>query len=105
MRMRPARSALSNAARFSVVSATAMSLMPSPFPLGPIETASDEVPINVMFAARDQRARARRTAPSPSLPCLIFDGGEIKDRESAILIVLAGHLTRRPADLSAYWSV
>src|SRR4051812_22580237 len=102
MRVRPVRSALSKAARFSFVSATVMRLMPSPLPLGLIETASDEVSTNVTFAARDQRASERRTAPSTSLSGLIFDGGELKDFEMAILIVLPGHLIRTPADSSAY---
>src|SRR5436309_8351462 len=105
MRVRPVRSALSKAVRFSGVSATVMRLRRSPFPLGLIETASDEVATKVTLAARDQRARERLTAPSTSLPCLIFDGGELKDFESAILIVVVGHLTRTAAALSAYWSV
>src|SRR3982751_2689184 len=105
MRVRPVRSALSKAERFSGVSATVMRLTPSPFPLGLIETASDEVSTKVTFAARDQRARERLTAPSTSEPCLIFEGGEFKDFESAILMVLVGHLTRTAADLSAYCSV
>src|SRR5438128_304490 len=105
MRVRPVRSALSKAARFSGVSATVMRLRRSPFPLGLIETASAEVSMKVMLAARDQRARARRTAPNTSLPSLIFDGGALRDFESAILIVLVGHLTRRVDDLSAYCSV
>src|SRR5438128_1250225 len=102
MRVRPVRSALSKAARFSGVSATVIRLTPSPFPLGLIESVSEEVSTNVTLAARDQRARARRTAPSTSPPALIFCGGELRDFESAILIVSVGHLILTAADLSVY---
>lgn len=45
-----------------------------------------------MFAARDQLASARLTAPSTSLSTLIAGEGAVNELESAILIVLVGHL-------------
>src|SRR5947209_3892316 len=105
MRVRPVRSALSKTARFSGVSATVMRLSRSPLPLGLMLRASDEDSIKVTLAASDQRFMARLSAPSTSLPCLIFEGGELSDFESAIFIVLPGHLTLTVELASAYCSV
>ena len=45
-----------------------------------------------MFEARDQLASARLSAPMTSLSGLIAGDGAVSELESAIWIVLVGHL-------------
>jgi hypothetical protein len=70
-----------------------MRLTPSPLvPAGLIDCAVEAVSTNLMLAASDQCASARRKAPATSLPALIFCCGAERDDEKAMLMVAAGHL-------------
>src|SRR6266498_3624687 len=74
--------------------------MPSPPFTGLTDWAFEEPSTKVTSAARDQLASARRTAPSTSLSGLIAADEAVSDVESAIWMLLVGHLICRPCELA-----
>src|SRR5215467_252958 len=77
-------------ASFSGVSAMVSRLTPSPASAGLIDVAFDQVTTKLMLDRLDQRASARRTAPTTSLSGLMLLPGERSEFESAISIVFLG---------------
>src|SRR5688572_18720016 len=83
-----------NGAAFSAVFATVIKLTPSPrVPGALMDCKSDVVTMKRRFAAAAQRVNALRVAPTTSLPDLMLVCGDDNEEESAIVIVLPGHLT------------
>src|SRR5215475_2222325 len=79
-------------ASFSRVSAIVSRLMPSPASAGLTDVAGDQVTTKLIFDRVDQRASARRAAPTTSLSGLIFAPGESSEFDNATSIVFFGHL-------------
>src|SRR5437868_8300570 len=77
-------------ASFSGVAATVMRLIPSPASAGLTEVNGDQVTTKLIFDKLDQRARARRAAPTTSLSALMFAPGESRDVESETSMVFLG---------------
>src|SRR5689334_17742559 len=77
-------------ASFSGVLAIVSRLMPSPSSAGLIEVACDHVTTKLIFERLDQRASARRAAPTTSLSDLMFAPGESSEVDSETSIVLFG---------------
>src|SRR6185436_14254302 len=80
---------------FSAVEAIVRRFTPSPASAGLIEVACDQVTTKLIFDRLDQRASARRAAPTTSLSGLMFAPGDINDVESETSIVFRGHLILR----------
>src|SRR6185369_4459414 len=70
-------------ASFSGVVAIVSRLMPSPASAGLTEVACDHVTMKLMFDNLDQRASARRAAPTTSLSGLMLAPGDCNDVEKA----------------------
>ena len=106
MRVRPDISAPLKGALFSVVCATVIKLRPSPrVPGALMDCTSEEITWKRMLATFSQRLSALRAAPTTSLPALMFDCGRESEDESAIVILLVGHLTWTEFEASVNWSV
>src|SRR6185369_14631736 len=88
-RVRPVVASELNAS-FSGVTATVNRLIPSPASAGLTEVAGDHVTRKLIFERLDQRASARRAAPTTSLSGLMFEPGESRDVESATSMVFFG---------------
>ena len=69
---------------FSGVTAIVTKLTPSPESAGLTEAAEVQVTTKLMFATLDQRASARRAAPTTSLSGLILAPGVSSELEKAI---------------------
>jgi hypothetical protein len=91
-RVRAALLVSSKIARFSLVGAIVIRFIPSPRFAGLIDCAFDCLTRNFTPAAFDQLLSARSTAPNTSLPSVMVPPESVSDDESAILIVLVGHL-------------
>ena len=65
-------------------------LIPSPASAGLTEVALDHVTTKSMFERLDQRASARRAAPTTSLSGLTFAPGESREVDRATSIVFLG---------------
>jgi hypothetical protein len=108
MRVRPDIStpAPPKEAAFSAECATVIKLKPSPRVPGALtDCKSEVVTTKRMLATSIQRASALRAAPAASLPALMLACGAESEDESAILMVLVGHLTCMEFEASVNWSV
>src|SRR6185436_18347448 len=88
-RVRPVVASELNAS-FSGVAAIVNRLTPSPASAGLTEVDDDHVTTKLIFERLDQRASARRAAPTTSLSGLMFAPGERSEVESATSIVFFG---------------